>query len=551
MDRVKIWKPIFLTVVMLVTMGMLFVFVGRLRGAGKDVSGTGVLRGKISSPDGKPLYGILIKAREDGKSYTTSVFSDDNGRYDFPPLPMGSYQVWVGAARKNQVDLTAAGGTQDFTVKLGPELFDQVSASKIWSKISANDDKKMEILQNCTNCHTAWRPVKWGPSTPEGWSALVDQMAGRPTPAMDPYALILNPEQKKDIAGFLSDTLAPDTIEKYAAEALDRPRGEAARAVYTEYDLPGAMSERVTPQPDSEFVPARENGHIGVWVDNKTGNIWYAINGLAMLDPKTGEVQQYPFGKGRGGYHDLFGDKDGNIWETTLGANKMLKFNMATHEYKSWDIPKENGQLPHTSDLDKNGNLWISMIGGENSGVVKLDPETGEQTRYAVPTKFAGVYSIEADKKKDTVWFTEITANKISKIEKDGKLTEYDAPKPHSMPRRMQLDSKGKVWFTESWFAKIAMLDPETTKITEYDYGIWGGFPYMIKVDKFDRIWFDDIQGNSLGMYDQGTKKFTVVPLPTPESFARDASFDYTTDPPSIVYSPADLPIIGRMYIRK
>jgi virginiamycin B lyase len=223
---------------------------------------------------------------------------------------------------------------------------------------------------------------------------------------------------------------------------------------------------------------------------------------------------------------------------------------MTTHEYTSWDIPKENGQLPHSADLDRFGNLWITTIGGENSGVVKLDIKSGEQTRFAVPTKFAGTYSIQLDK-NDNAWFTEITANKISKIDRSGKLTEYDAPKPHSLPRRMQLDSKGKVWFTESGYAKIAMLDPETTKITEYDYGTWVGFPYLIKVDKFDRVWFDDIQGNSMGMYDQATKKFVVVPLPTPESFARDASFDYTTDPPSIVYSSADLPIIGRMYIRK
>jgi virginiamycin B lyase len=548
MKNAKAWKVVIVGLVLIVVTGAAAVLLPR---AAVEAAQTGnaVIRGRVLSLEGAPLYGILVRARGEGKNYTTSVFTDENGSYDFPSLPSGNYQVWVGSAAKQTVRLSPSGASQEFKVRLGPDFMNQTTASTLWAQIPANEGKKTEVMKNCVNCHTAWRLLKWEPSSAQDWTKIVDQMAGRPTPAEDPYALKLTPEQKKDITAFLAETIHPKLKDTIVAQAMVRPKGEAARAVFTEWDTPGAMEQRVVPQPDSDFVPARSNGHIGSWTDSK-GIIWYATNGVGRLDPRTGEFQEWKYPGARGGFHDIMGDDKGALWVTTLGQNKVLRFDTKTHEYTTWDVPADMGRFPHTGAFDRLGRYWLTTIGGENSGVARLQPLTGEFTKFSVPAKFAGTYSIEVDKNQN-VWFTELNADKLAKIDANGKLTEYTVPTPKSLPRRMQLDSKGRVWLTLSRASKIAMFDPATEKFTEYDPGIPNGFPYMLKVDKFDKVWFDDIQGNMIGQFDPVTKKFVLYLLPTPESFARDASFDYTTDPPSIVYTAAQVPILGRLQVRK
>ena len=44
------------------------------------------LHGRITGTDGQPLEGIVVSARADGKTFTTSVFSDNRGEYRFPPI---------------------------------------------------------------------------------------------------------------------------------------------------------------------------------------------------------------------------------------------------------------------------------------------------------------------------------------------------------------------------------------------------------------------------------------------------------------------------------
>src|SRR5687768_9686831 len=56
-----------------------------------------MLFGTITSASGQPLDGIVVSARREGKRITTSVFTDERGRYYFPPLASGQYRVWAQA----------------------------------------------------------------------------------------------------------------------------------------------------------------------------------------------------------------------------------------------------------------------------------------------------------------------------------------------------------------------------------------------------------------------------------------------------------------------
>jgi Carboxypeptidase regulatory-like domain len=54
-----------------------------------------VLSGAIKSASGEAMGGVTVSAKADGRTITTTVFTDDVGNYYFPPLPAGAYPVWA------------------------------------------------------------------------------------------------------------------------------------------------------------------------------------------------------------------------------------------------------------------------------------------------------------------------------------------------------------------------------------------------------------------------------------------------------------------------
>ena len=56
-----------------------------------------LLSGAIASASGEKLGGVTVSAKLDGSTITTSVYTDEQGNYYFPPLPAGKYRVWAQA----------------------------------------------------------------------------------------------------------------------------------------------------------------------------------------------------------------------------------------------------------------------------------------------------------------------------------------------------------------------------------------------------------------------------------------------------------------------
>src|SRR5262249_57689965 len=55
-----------------------------------------LLSGTIASA-GEKLGGVTVSAKAHGSTITTSVYTDEQGGYYFPPLPGGKYTVWAQA----------------------------------------------------------------------------------------------------------------------------------------------------------------------------------------------------------------------------------------------------------------------------------------------------------------------------------------------------------------------------------------------------------------------------------------------------------------------
>src|SRR5262245_41220572 len=59
-------------------------------------SGGSPLSGRVTSADGKTMEGVGVTTRESGKTFTTTVYTDETGRYAFPPaLAEGRYSLWA------------------------------------------------------------------------------------------------------------------------------------------------------------------------------------------------------------------------------------------------------------------------------------------------------------------------------------------------------------------------------------------------------------------------------------------------------------------------
>src|SRR5260370_7712468 len=86
---------------------------------GSDDNGA-LLAGTVNSDSGEKMSGVTVSAKAEGRTITTSVFSDQQGDYYFPPLAPGEYEVWAQAdtfqTARAKVNLT---GTrhQDFSLK--------------------------------------------------------------------------------------------------------------------------------------------------------------------------------------------------------------------------------------------------------------------------------------------------------------------------------------------------------------------------------------------------------------------------------------------------
>ncbi len=537
---------------------VLFLFIGgsfwmRSSRAEEKPDAKPVIRGIVRDQQ-HPLYGISVKAEAEGKNQITAVFTDDHGEYVFPPLPAGNYILSVGMNWQEKVELGSSPVKKDFVVELGPGFLNQTSGDSFLSVLPGSEEEKRNLVNNCGSCHSIWRVITHAPNSAEGWTNLVRRMGakkGGPTSTDRTVAprVDMSDNNLQFLVKYFSAQFKPDLKQKQVVEAMFRPRGEAAKAVFTEWNFPKQFGGINTAKADSK------------------GKIWFLagqIAALGKLDPRTGAFQTWaaPLGEisktDEPPLHDILIDKEDNVWITGGSKDKILYFNAKTFEYKSWDVPEEFGKKPHTGEFDQDGNYWFTMQTGKpgKGWVVKLDPRTGKFAGYPTKADFPEPYGPEpyglAIDSKGTVWFTELFGSKLSKINpQTGEMTEYSTPIPNAGPRRLQMDSQENLWFTECFVGKIAKFDPKTLKFTEYDLGVpGGGFPYALRIDKSDQVWFNLTDHNSVGTFDPKTKKITHTLFPVPETGTIDPGFDFTANPVALVYG-THRPAVGRVYFRR
>src|SRR5258706_1343707 len=206
------------------------------------------LSGSITSASGQKLDGVVVSAKRDGSTMTTSVYTDAQGNYYFPPMAAGKYKVWsqaLGFERSDaNVDL-AANKRQNLSLKTITHYetkWKQLPGELVMASLpeyNADDVHMKTIIHNNRNgCHTPSFPLQFR-FDEAGWNRIINLMkviGGGGLPQDRPANQIIEMNQKQ-LAQYLAKVRGPSTTPLKIKERA-RPSGEAARAVWTLYDVP-------------------------------------------------------------------------------------------------------------------------------------------------------------------------------------------------------------------------------------------------------------------------------------------------------------------------
>src|SRR5437588_2190669 len=258
----------------------------------------------ITSAAGEKMGGVTVSAKAQGYTITTSVYTDEAGNYSFPPLPEGQYQVWAQAltfhTAKGSLDLTKT-AQQNFVLAPMTNQEDwirQLPGDEFLAALPGDtpDDFRMktQVRKNCTGCHAASYPLQHRFDA-EGWSKVLDLMKmvnvlgvyprpdGKPTGNIEFH--------QKELANYLARARGPgESSMKF--KLGPRPSGEAARAVFGEYDFPKEDGADTSSNDGSDWslgTPSELNGMVGVHDAQADfdGNPWITYH-LPSHDPNDG-----------------------------------------------------------------------------------------------------------------------------------------------------------------------------------------------------------------------------------------------------------------------
>ena len=98
-------------------------------------------------------------------------------------------------------------------------------------------------------------------------------------------------------------------------------------------------------------------------------------------------------------------------------------------------------------------------------------------------------------------------------------ITEYDLPRPETLPHDAQADAEGMVWYADFGTHVLGMLDPSNGKVTEYPMPVTKpGAPVGsldLVFDKQGDIWMGTMYQGNLARFDRKTRRFQTWGSPT------------------------------------
>jgi streptogramin lyase len=534
-----------------------------------------VLSGRIASSSGQKLDGVTVSAKREGSTITTSVYTDAAGGYFFPPLPEGRYRVWAQALgferASGSVELSAA-RRQDFALAeiADPERrFRQLPGEMMVAALpeaSAEDARMKKIfMNNCTGCHSTSYALQFR-FDEAGWSKIIDLMkivpvtGVYPGPNAKPNQILAR--HQKPLAAYLARARGPGESSMKVA-SRPRPTGEAARAVWTLYDLQlnpdTGIGTKYIPNDGTDWAMGTtsklgqlpHDGALGL-----DGTIYFTSNNpnrgvtIGKVDPATGAVKYLKAEAANGlaaTAHGLARDRAGNLWfDVNPGRRALGKLDVASEKITIYQTPETMAPVGGavTVDVDGKGMVWASTP----SGAVRFDPATEKFAEFksAIPEKNSrgsgATYGAAGDRDGNG-WWAQMAMDRVYKGDvASGKATEikmpdvnverlfgedrafyesvsdlgFNAPLPWSQgPRRMGTDKNADLlWVGNSFGSSWARINTKTLQTTIVPLPDPTMQAYHIAVDSAHNVWGNLWTADRIVKLDPATNTWTVFDLP-------------------------------------
>src|SRR6516165_8871160 len=145
------------------------------------------LRGAVKAVDGKPLEGVTVSIRGEGKTFVTSVFTNLQGVYVFPPVEKGiKYSLWAQAQGFQTARLNVDAGNGEVQQIAGFQLqplanFEKQLTGVEWmnsfpERTPAESREKRIYAANCSGCHANQFTLQ-NRFDADGWRKIVNVMS--------------------------------------------------------------------------------------------------------------------------------------------------------------------------------------------------------------------------------------------------------------------------------------------------------------------------------------------------------------------------------------
>jgi virginiamycin B lyase len=286
------------------------------------------------------------------------------------------------------------------------------------------------------------------------------------------------------------------------------------------------------------------------------GRVWFCGQAgayIAVFDPETQDFTQYDTEGVRP--HNLIVDDDGIVWYAGNAANPgaearhIGRLDPATGEITKYMLPDERARDPHTLTFDSEGNIWFTVQGGNFVG--KFWTGTGE-FRLVESMRTTGrrgsssrPYGIVLDS-NDRPWIALFNTNHIATVDPETFAFETFELPENALPRRLAITSDDVLWYGDWTRGTLGRLDPETGAVREFPLpGGTDSRPYGMLADDSDRIWLVETgpEPNNFIGFDPLTEEiFSQV---APESGAGSIRHMYFDAETNSVWFGADANTIG------
>lgn len=517
----------------------------------------GGAHGAVRGQDGEPLEGVGVQLISQKTAIRTTVYTNESGRYEFPPLEAGAYTLRVPrplefrpyvkesvrvdkAIALDEIRLERVSPTEFLPPT--PDILAQLTGSEWMMNLPGSGEEKRMFTLGCgMGCHS-YQQVFRNRYDERSWQLILQRMlrSGSSTlindvvPTSETMSRAGRPmlEVEAFLAKWLGRVRGPD-FEDPPLHYLPRERGRATRVIVTEYELPREL-----------LAPHDVHG-------DAKGNIWYTAHRSAysgVLDPRTGAVKEYRIPEKERdtsgflpGTHRVWVHTDGMVWFWEAWDGSLTALDPRTGEItKRWDEVGASPEAPGgiggpNFAMDEAGYIYQTYRGT----VVKTDSRTGEIVSRFPLKEVQGTYDsiITPDGRywAGGVGPTDSYRRLLGLL--DTKTGEVWEPKTSEItsPSRGGFDAQGNAWFGGRG-GMLLKLDAKTKRVAKYYPPIPFETYYEAMPDKNGEVWAGGLQSGRFWRFNPKTELWTGYMMPEPYAHDRRTWIDNSTSPVTVWY---------------